>query len=685
MSASSDGSLMFSIDAKLRYTGFNQSFVAWTKQHFSKEPLFGNQAMFDEISASSLERLKFELNSQPLSLSFDCSSLFNDLQYVDYFLNQVGENCVLTLCFELTDIQQHFYKEHPFFDLSLDLFSITGFDNYFIQLNKAWEDVLGYTIEELKAIPYHEFMHPDDYIKLLDLVESLGDDQKHIQLVNRYKKKSGGYIRLEWKATIDHEKQLSYAVARDITDQWNMEITLANLANSVPGALLQYRVHPDGTDSLPYISEQVELLWEVSKEQALQDTQSLWSPILEEDLPRMQESVAKSAQELSFWDHTWRIVTKSGKLKWLNGRGYPRKLPDGSVLWDTLILDNTRLQEAEIRLRETNVRLGMASEASNIGIWEMSPDGRQLIWNEAMHNIYEVPESEFHNRVEVPLSMIHPEDEEDINLTLEKLLRGEVVNKYRFRIITSSGSTKYLEAASTVLRDENNEIIKLIGVNDDITDFIDKERKLEETIRQKETLFRELHHRIKNNLNIVSSFLYVKSRSTNDSKLQELIKEINGRILSIAKTHDQLLKLEEVNQLYSETYLTDLVHTLCNTYTEHPEHYELKFEIENHKMPVDHLLLLGLIVNEIISNIIKHAYPLEAGGPIDLSFKKVSHLFELRISDEGGGKEANFSSNSKSMGLNLIELLTKQLSGSLIRKVDAGVNYIISFELNEKK
>ena len=142
-----------------------------------------------------------------------------------------------------------------------------------------------------------------------------------------------------------------------------------------------------------------------------------------------------------------------------------------------------------------------------------------------------------------------------------------------------------------------------------------------------------------------------------------------------------MLKLEEVDKLYSESYLSELVNTLCNTYAQHPKQYELKFDIENHKMPVDHLLTLGLIANEVVSNIVKHAYPIEQGGPIEMMFRKEDDTYTMKIADKGCGSEEDLKGNSQSLGLQLIDLLVRQLKGSLDRKVDDGVAYTISYAI----
>ena len=678
-SSNQNGIVLFSIDDELCYTGINQSFLHWVREQGFPKPVIGEKITLDDKSAKVLSKVGAELKTQPSTLKSDCSALLDGLEFQECIVNSGGESCSVTLCFA-SAVAQKKAGESPFFNLSKDLFSITDFNNHFVELNMAWEDLLGYTIEELKARPFHDFLHPDDYKRLQELLESQEENQEFMYLINRYRRKDGEYVWLEWKASIDYENELSYAVARDVTQLQNNEIRLQHLADSVPGALLQYRVYPDGSDEVPYISEQVEKLWGVSREEALANTQSLWKVIHEDDIPGMQASIEQSAKDMSFWDYSWRILTKEG-MKWLNGRGYPRKLADGGILWDTLILDISRLKKVEQNLTHTNRRLELAANASNMGIWELDPKSSELIWNDAMHDIYEVSKADFRNQVEVPLSLVHPEDQQAINDAMDRLLNGEILTDYRFRIKTPSGRIKHLEAHSSVLKDDHNQIVKLIGVNEDITDFIDKEKKLEETIAQKEMLFRELHHRIKNNLNLVSSFLYIKSTASKDEQLLEFIKEINGRIISIAKTHDQLLKLEEVDKLYSESYLCELVNTLCNTYAQHPEQYELKFDIENHKMPVDHLLTLGLIANEVVSNIVKHAYPIEEGGPIEIIFKKAGDSYTMQICDKGNGSEEDLKGNSQSLGLQLIDLLVKQLKGTLERSVDGGVSYKISYSI----
>jgi PAS domain S-box-containing protein len=158
----------------------------------------------------------------------------------------------------------------------------------------------------------------------------------------------------EFKFLISEE--LIGGIIMDITDRkkgdlhlMDSEERLANMLNNLPGIVLRYKLNTDGTDELLFFSQgpSLEKLWNISWDQVTNKLERLWSLIVEEDLPLVQNSILVSMQELSFWNHEWRINTPDDRIKWLNGRGVPSKQKDGSVVWDTLLLDITNQKEAE--------------------------------------------------------------------------------------------------------------------------------------------------------------------------------------------------------------------------------------------------------------------------------------------------------------------------------------------------
>lgn len=135
------------------------------------------------------------------------------------------------------------------------------------------------------------------------------------------------------------------------------EFKYKQIVESVPGAVIRYQVLSNGEDQLLFMSEKAGELWEVTREEAYQDSNVLWKTVFEEDLPDMQKSVVESAQSLEIWNHQWRIKTDSGKIKWLKAKGFPHSMEDGSTIWDTLIIDITDLRKTSLALKENQDKL----------------------------------------------------------------------------------------------------------------------------------------------------------------------------------------------------------------------------------------------------------------------------------------------------------------------------------------
>lgn len=213
------------------------------------------------------------------------------------------------------------------------------------------------------------------------------------------------------------------------------------------------------------------------------------------------------------------------------------------------------------------------------------------------------------------------------------------------------------------------------------TSLVQKQRDLEKALYEKDTLFKELHHRIKNNLQLVSSLMFIKMDTISDPQTTSFINETITRILSISKIHDQLLKIEEVYELDIKTYLEDLTKNILNTYCENPALYPLDMAIDKSKFHIDDALIVGLLINESVSNIIKYAYDAETGGEIDIALQiSDSDQVVLTIADKGRGLPfTSLDEASKSNGIQLIRVFVEQLKGSLSLDLTCGTRYTIEF------
>lgn len=143
----------------------------------------------------------------------------------------------------------------------------------------------------------------------------------------------------------------------DRTGAEALDRTLRELVQTLPGAVFRYSVAPDGSDRIDFISSGCTDIWEVDAATLQNDPTLLWAQVVPEDLPEMQASVARSAEDLAPWLHRWRTVTPSGKAKWLEGRGQPVRLPDGTTAWHSMILDVTEMEEARSQLYQREAEL----------------------------------------------------------------------------------------------------------------------------------------------------------------------------------------------------------------------------------------------------------------------------------------------------------------------------------------
>ncbi|MFP4687890.1 MAG: MASE3 domain-containing protein [bacterium] len=204
----------------------------------------------------------------------------------------------------------------------------------------------------------------------------------------------------------------------------------------------------------------------------------------------------------------------------------------------------------------------------------------------------------------------------------------------------------------------------------------EKEKKLKETLREKETLLKEIHHRVKNNLNVVSSLLGLQVSEIEDEKGRAQFEDSIQRIQSVSLLHKSLYRSEDVGKTDLDAYIGDLVKRLIITSSKQPDKVELELDIEpNLKLDLDLELYIGLIVTELVSNSLKYAPDPETGNlTLSLRFGTTGENYRLEISDSGKGLEDDFDlENAESLGLRLVRILVEnQLQGKLDISTSAG-------------
>jgi two-component sensor histidine kinase len=209
------------------------------------------------------------------------------------------------------------------------------------------------------------------------------------------------------------------------------------------------------------------------------------------------------------------------------------------------------------------------------------------------------------------------------------------------------------------------------------------EKEIKASLEQKELLLREIHHRVKNNLQIISSLLNLQSLHITDEKILDHFKDTQNRIKSISLVHEKLYQSEDIAQIDILNYIQHLVDDLVRNYGRQDIHISL--DVESIQVDTDTAIPCGLIINELISNSIKHAFPDNKGGEIQISLKKSpSGEFELIISDNGVGISPELDLRKlDTLGLELVHSLVNQLDGTINIQRSPGTSVTIKFKAME--
>ena len=285
-------------------------------------------------------------------------------------------------------------------------------------------------------------------------------------------------------------------------------------------------------------------------------------------------------------------------------------------------------------------------------------------------------------------NQLHPDDRNYCN---QEFARGCVTGgpfRAEFRALTRDGKVVWVHGEARVVRDEDGRPMFIQGVAYDITES----KRAEETVRagaeqlkasleEKEVLLKEIHHRVKNNLQVISSLLKLQATHIEDPAALEMFNESRHRIQTMALVHEKLYQSESFSRVDFGEYARSLSSLLASTYRDKAARLALKTEIEEVSLGVDIALPLGLIINELISNSLKYAFPNGGEGEVRIGINRVGNdQLQLIVADNGIGFPANVDfRKTETLGMQLVLALSGQIGGSVELRSDAGTEFRILF------
>ncbi len=378
--------------------------------------------------------------------------------------------------------------------------------------------------------------------------------------------------------------------------------------------------------------------------------------------------------------YLFRIIRSDSRIRWV-------ELNSVLIEWEgkpatlNFLNDTTKRKQAEVALLRNQYYLTKAQEIGNIGTFELDIKKNTLLWTDENYKIFGVPLGTEMN-YELFINCVHPDDRDYVNEQWNAGLQ-RVPYDIEHRIIVGN-SIKWVREKADIDFDAAGAPSMAIGFSQDITDRKKAEEKIKSSLLEKETLLHEIHHRVKNNMQVIASLLKLQANSIDDRQVKDVLKESQSRVYAMSAVHETIHGSENLSQINLKTYLAKITTSIFQTYSVNQSRIKLITDVDEALININHASPVSLIINELISNSLKYAFPNERVGKIFVSLKKLDQEFELIIEDDGVGMPNDFDwKNASSLGIRLVRTLAEnQLDGSIDMENNDGSKFIIKFNID---
>lgn len=229
------------------------------------------------------------------------------------------------------------------------------------------------------------------------------------------------------------------------------------------------------------------------------------------------------------------------------------------------------------------------------------------------------------------------------------------------------------------LTDLNGKVTSALSLVEDISERVKKDKVIRDNLDEKNVMLQEIHHRVKNNLAVVSGLLSLQSYHIQDEKLSAILQKSTNRILSIAKVHEMLYESENFNRIHFSTYITELSDTILSSLNIDRDQIELKHDIEVEHININHGVPLGIIFNELITNSVKYAFKDATQKKIHITVSRLENQIQVEYQDSGAGIKDFKTASTKNLGFTLIEALMSQIKADFDYETNGKFQLTFSF------
>lgn len=389
----------------------------------------------------------------------------------------------------------------------------------------------------------------------------------------------------------------------------------------------------------------------------------------------------------------YRMRAKNGEWRWILGRGkaVARDKEGRAVRMIGTHTDITERKLAEEQLRVERWRLQSIIEGTPGGTWEWNVQTEELVVNEMWARTlgYTLDElSPFSNNLFK--TMVHPDDLEQCYTLLNRHFAGELpYYSCEFRMKHKKGHWTWIQDNGRLItRTADGKPLMMFGTHTDISDRKLAEERIKQNLMEKETLLREIHHRVKNNLAVITGLIALQANRIQDENIKQIFDVCQHRIKSMSLVHEKIYQSENLSAVNFSEYINSIANDLLTSFQLGKRKINIRVSAQDIFLDIDTAIPCGLIINELITNALKHAFAETIHPELSIGFEKADNAYTLTVQDNGIGlPDGDCTSAANTLGLKLVHSLTRQLRGTVLFYVNApgrpGTTAIVAFKAKE--
>lgn len=595
-------------------------------------------------------------------------------------------------------------------------------DMKFMYVNPRLTEMVGYYVEYFINKPFTDFIHPDELPKVVDRHKRrLAGEEVPSIYESAIKAKDGRKVLVEFNVSqnLYLGKPTTFVFIRDITERKKEEkiqdsVYRISEATHSAGDLQEFyqtihkiiaelmpakdnfyiALYDESTNMLqfPYFVDEEEKnpgsrkLEKGLTEYVFRTGRSLLaSPKVFTELEKKGEVISIGPPSIDWLGVPLKIGGKTiGVLtvqSYTEGVRYTEEEKNILTFIAEQIAMAIERKQAEKALRQSEEKYKTIAENIEVGIYRTSSgaDGRFIEANPAIVSMFGYKDKQEFLRVDV--SNLYHDPKGRISFQKKMLHEGFVRNEEV--LLKKKDGTPFLGSVCAVtVRDERGKIRYFDGIVEDITERKEAEEMLKTSLVEKEILLREIHHRVKNNLQIISSLLNLQSRHIKDEPALDMFHESRNRVRSMALVHEKLYRSDDLANVDFCEYIRSLGRHLFMSYGINSTAIDLDVSVRDVFLDINTSIPCGLIINELISNSLKHAFSGREQGKICVVLRSERNgKFKLVVSDDGVGLPKGLDvTQTESLGLQLVTMLVEQLQGTLNLDNNEGTSFEIVFE-----